>query len=282
MPEQDSIPPALEPVEAHSEAPHEDTPMLDVHPAQHAASTWRDFFIHIATIVIGLFIAVSLEQTVELLHHRHQRNQLEEELRRDGEANEKYIQDDIAVTQSTMDWASGQAAAIGHAGPVSPLILRRMPVGALYSPDAGVWLAAKTNGQASLLPTGEQNWFEDLARLEEQTFGSNTSAKAQLYAAYSALDQDIVGHVTETPSGELDLSTLDAAQRQAVIEHLRSIAEQTRNVMHSLVSYSSDNEYILNTPGDQLDDQQAMNKYLSIVRKNVEAHPDLRYTFSAK
>lgn len=39
--------------------------MLDVHPAHHAASTWRDFFIHIVTIVIGLLIAIGLEQTVE-------------------------------------------------------------------------------------------------------------------------------------------------------------------------------------------------------------------------
>ena len=46
--------------------------MLDVHPAHHAASTWRDFFIHIATIVLGLLIAVSLEQTVEYIHHRRQ------------------------------------------------------------------------------------------------------------------------------------------------------------------------------------------------------------------
>jgi hypothetical protein len=46
--------------------------MLDVHPAHHAASTWRDFFIHIATIVLGLLIAVGLEQTVEYIHHRHQ------------------------------------------------------------------------------------------------------------------------------------------------------------------------------------------------------------------
>ena len=45
--------------------------MLDVHPAHHAASTWRDFFIHIATIVIGLLIAIGLEQTVEYFHHRH-------------------------------------------------------------------------------------------------------------------------------------------------------------------------------------------------------------------
>ena len=31
--------------------------MLEVHPPQHAAHSWRDFFIHIATIVIGLLIA---------------------------------------------------------------------------------------------------------------------------------------------------------------------------------------------------------------------------------
>jgi hypothetical protein len=50
--------------------------MLDIHPAHHAATTWRDFFIHIATIhiatiVFGLLIAIGLEQTVEYFHHRH-------------------------------------------------------------------------------------------------------------------------------------------------------------------------------------------------------------------
>src|ERR1035437_8677014 len=63
----------------------EPTAMLDVHPAHHAASTWRDFFIHIATIVLGLMIAVSLEQTVEYFHHRHERRQLEEDLRTEAE-----------------------------------------------------------------------------------------------------------------------------------------------------------------------------------------------------
>jgi hypothetical protein len=28
--------------------------MLDVHPAHHAATTWRDFLIRIATIVLGV------------------------------------------------------------------------------------------------------------------------------------------------------------------------------------------------------------------------------------
>ena len=61
--------------------------MLDVHPPEHAAHSWRDFFIHIATIVVGLLIAVGIEQTVEWIHHRHQlreaREAIHEELIRD-------------------------------------------------------------------------------------------------------------------------------------------------------------------------------------------------------
>ena len=51
--------------------------MLDVHPPHASVHSWKDFFIHIATIVIGLLIAVGLEQTVEFFHHRDQREQLE-------------------------------------------------------------------------------------------------------------------------------------------------------------------------------------------------------------
>jgi hypothetical protein len=61
--------------------------MLDVHPPHHAATTWRDFFIHIITIVIGLLIAISLEQTVEYFHHRHQVAEAREALRIEREIN---------------------------------------------------------------------------------------------------------------------------------------------------------------------------------------------------
>jgi hypothetical protein len=56
-------------------------PMLDVHPPHESIHTWRSFFIHIATIVIGLFIAVGIEQTVEVFHHRHLSEQLEAQMR---------------------------------------------------------------------------------------------------------------------------------------------------------------------------------------------------------
>jgi hypothetical protein len=256
--------------------------MLDIHPAHHAASTWREFFIHIATIVIGLFIALTLEQAVEKLHQRHQRHQLQEALQRDGVANREYLKDNIAMTQTIMDWALQQAATVEHAGPTGPLTMRRMPAERLYATDTGVWPAAKASGVASLLTASEQNWFEDLGNLERVTFESNASLKGQLNVAYGALNQAIAGHATETPSGELDLSTLTAAQRSTVVVCLRSIAEQARSVMRGLVSYNINNEYILVTPHDQLDDPQAEKQYTKIARENFDAHPALQYTFSAK
>jgi len=65
--------------------------MLDVHPPHHPTHTWKDFFIHIATIVVGLLIAVGLEQTVEALHHRHQLQKAREELQDDIAANRRAI-----------------------------------------------------------------------------------------------------------------------------------------------------------------------------------------------
>jgi hypothetical protein len=54
--------------------------MLDVHPPHRPTHTWKDFFIHIATIAVGLLIAIGLEQTVEYLHHRHQLHDLHNQL----------------------------------------------------------------------------------------------------------------------------------------------------------------------------------------------------------
>lgn len=63
--------------------------MLDVHPPHQPAHTWKDFFIHIATIVIGLLIAIGLEQTVEFFHHRREVKEAREALRQELERNRR-------------------------------------------------------------------------------------------------------------------------------------------------------------------------------------------------
>jgi hypothetical protein len=66
--------------------------MIDIHPPQHAATTRRDFLIHLFTVVLGILIAIGLEQSVEYLHHRHlaaeARRALLDERHIDEEANQ--------------------------------------------------------------------------------------------------------------------------------------------------------------------------------------------------
>jgi hypothetical protein len=71
--------------------------MLDVHPPHEAAHSWKDFFIHIITIVIGLLIAVGLEQTVEFFHHRHEVRETREALRQEREENRKRYAANVAL-----------------------------------------------------------------------------------------------------------------------------------------------------------------------------------------
>ncbi len=79
--------------------------MLEVHPPEHAAHTWRDFFVHIATIVVGLLIAIGLEQSVEWVHHKHLVHQAHGNLEVEARFNQRKFQENeagLATTQRAL------------------------------------------------------------------------------------------------------------------------------------------------------------------------------------
>jgi hypothetical protein len=70
--------------------------MLDVHAPQHGVHGVRDFFIHLLTITVGLFIALTLEAGVEALHHRHERKEAEAMIRQELMENREEVQQNAA------------------------------------------------------------------------------------------------------------------------------------------------------------------------------------------
>jgi hypothetical protein len=72
---------------------------MDVQPPHQSIHTWRDFFIHLATITIGLLIALSLEATVEWLHHRHLVHIARASIRHEMEENRKLLASDLSSVQ---------------------------------------------------------------------------------------------------------------------------------------------------------------------------------------
>jgi hypothetical protein len=87
---------AVPPVAETPGTPEISAPMLDIHAPYEVVHTWKGFFIHIATIVIGLLIAIGLEQTVEVLHHRHQVAEAREALRLELDQNRRAYADRIS------------------------------------------------------------------------------------------------------------------------------------------------------------------------------------------
>ncbi len=62
---------------------------MDVHPPHQRIRTWKDFLLHLLTITVGLFIALTLEAAVESRHHRSLVREAHENLRREIELNQK-------------------------------------------------------------------------------------------------------------------------------------------------------------------------------------------------
>jgi hypothetical protein len=144
--------------------------MLDVHPPHAPTHTWRDFLIHIATIVIGLLIAIGLEQTVEYVHHRHQLHALHEALRQD---NRKALRDNVDIENSARNeitWLSARiddvTAALhnnttAHYIPHTHVEVRAIPVDP-------AWKAAKASNLIDVMPPDEVPAFTEVDELMAQ------------------------------------------------------------------------------------------------------------------
>jgi hypothetical protein len=201
--------------------------MIDIHDAHHAASTWKEFFIHIATIVLGLLIAVGLEQTVEYIHHARERRVLIAGMRAESEENVATLQRDVAHKLDLADMLLAQMKALEHAKPHAGVITVALPahapIGGNASPDGAVWAIAQTNGNAALLSETEAEVYY---RLEiEAELAREFQQRG--FDAQSALDDEEVRLHTHLTSGTT--ITLPAAD---LPDLLRVLAALVRAVDH--------------------------------------------------
>ena len=73
---------------------------MDVHPPSEPIHSWRDFFIHLITITIGLLIALSLEGVVEWFHHRHLVDQARVDMREELLGNRQSLAQNLSFVRS--------------------------------------------------------------------------------------------------------------------------------------------------------------------------------------
>jgi hypothetical protein len=168
-----AVPPQIEGVSPEStetahvpETVKERETMLDVHPAHRAANSWKEFFVHIATIVLGLLIAVGLEQTVEYFHHRRQVAAVREELRGERETNK----DSFARETTNWRWETAELKnnlmVLAYLQKHPSTLDENLPGSLVWfhassGHSQAIWDAAKNSGVTSLMYREEVEQYED-------------------------------------------------------------------------------------------------------------------------
>ena len=162
--DQANIPKDSESVEA--EQVREETPVIDVHAPHGGMHTWKDFWIHLGTITLGLLIAISLEQSVEWMHRLHERSQLEDDLRAEALSNHDFVTTDVAIYDKQIAWLLELQRDVEEArvtGGKTAFVYPERPEGIPDSPhyvsyhvfETEAWTTAKESSLLVLLPRAE-------------------------------------------------------------------------------------------------------------------------------
>lgn len=227
--------------------------MLDVHPPHHATHTWKDFLIHIATICVGLLIAIGLEQTVEAIHHHHQRLELEAQLRDEAEHNLELAQQNIVA----LNRAPVSNGSISSAVLVAPGNTFRV---GLLDPSQATWLVAKANGSIALLPEEEAQVYsrldheaELLQEPEAEVVRSRIAiqtqrqlrhglAPAQL-AHFTLAQRDDLLHALATIYSDLNIILVlelnEAGACRGVLHHASTVDQMVNTMLHEVEQYNA-------------------------------------------
>jgi len=155
---------------------------MDVHPPHGGIHSWKDFWIHLGTITVGLLIAISLEQSVEWMHRIHERHVLQQDLREEAEKNIRILAEDmhIADSEAWMQSAMTATASAKPSGGKLTIVLAAAPcyAGTLnsprtkyFAPSEAVWTAARESGVAALIPATEARVYARLAHNQELLSG---------------------------------------------------------------------------------------------------------------
>jgi hypothetical protein len=165
IPSDEAVSASAEAGETHEVEAKEDEAMLDVHPAHHAASSWKEFFIHIATIVLGLLIAVGLEQAVEWVHHRREVAEVREELRAEREVNKELFQRETATWRWEAVELENNLMVLAYLKEHPGTPDEKLPGSLAWFRDSAgyreaAWDAAQSSGVTSLMPREEVEGYE--------------------------------------------------------------------------------------------------------------------------
>jgi hypothetical protein len=241
-------------VEPHQ---NEEEPVIDVHAPHGGLHTWKDFWIHLGTITLGLLIAISLEQSVEWLHHLHQRHDLEASLLAECKTNKDRAEADFSGYDDEMKWLLGlhrdiekMLATGGKADlPCRELRYRPRPLGGRITAGAPgslvttVWDTANADDRLALLPDDEAHAYSLLYHVQIAHYEERFSSARNAHTRQTAFEAQFADIATPTTPVLKRMSTDELKEYDAQV--MQTFAEVQGSKAALRLVYGNNNATIL-------------------------------------
>lgn len=197
--------------------------MLDVHPVHVAVHSWRDFFVHIATISVGLLIAVGLEQTVEYVHHRHQLSEARRELATELDENVATLERNTKEGKKILADMDANVAVLRAVTTAHSTIGKDLVYETHFGwPDDGPWQSIKQNGLLGLMPHAE---------MRKLVYFHEVIAYAMDAATQVAINIELAAAIVQrAPDGNLTPRDID--ELMSVTSKVRGSATFLLKILH--------------------------------------------------
>jgi len=201
--------------------------MLDVHPPHAGIHTWKDFFVHIATITIGLLIAIGLEQSVEYVHHIDQLHTARRELAQELDENRAFARKNelqVKITEAELDrdMALLRAAQASHTPPKGKLDY----AWTFSRTRDGAWQTVKQNGALGLMPHAELHRYTYVYVVFGAFMDALTAMNMQMDAAAAITRRAPDGALSPRDVDELVTATSDAQGKLAFTARMLQFEER--------------------------------------------------------
>jgi hypothetical protein len=162
---------------------------MDVHAPHEPVHTWKDFFIHLTIVTIGLFIALMLEALVEYVHHRHVVAEARANIRLEIQENHTAAQNDLVLVQQNIDTIKSNIQTI-HLLKQHPKSTAHLHLANSMSFDSlsdTAWRTARDTGALSYMPYNEAQRYSDLYMLGDLVTNKVLSTAEESFHAGSPI-----------------------------------------------------------------------------------------------
>ncbi|MGE5321394.1 MAG: hypothetical protein ACM3SW_00935 [Actinomycetota bacterium] len=195
---------------------------MDVHPPHGAIHGWRDFFVHLIVITLGLLIALGLEGIVEWGHDKHLVHTAEANLRAELQANRKTLADDLRFLDE------GQKLMESNLSILSTYKTNHARGELRFnwiwnSPSSAAWDTARNTGAVALMNYQDAETYSDIYRQQASVATQAGSFIRDIYKTAAPLEGG--QKFSELKPAQVDAMITNAQQTIADLKFLRDLSE---------------------------------------------------------